>query len=73
MGPRFRHRNFGLSSRSPTRPQDDAAPPLAAHSEEMILMQRPSRHQRAVGRLAFWLGVLATIAAGVIYLYLTHH
>jgi len=70
MGPRFR-RNFGLPPRSPTRPRgEDAAPPLAAHSDEMILAQRSSRHQRGVGRLAFWLCMLATIAAGAIYLYL---
>src|ERR1700746_3224035 len=56
MDSRFR-RNFGLSPRSPQRPgSQDAAPPLAAHSEEMILAQRSSRRQRAVGRLVFWLG-----------------
>jgi hypothetical protein len=70
MGPRFR-RNFGLPSRSPTRPRgEDAAPPLAAHSDEMILAQRSSRHQQGVARILFWLGMLATIAAGVVYLYL---
>ena len=70
MGSRFR-RNFGLSPRSPQRPgSQDAAPPLAAHSEEMILAQRSSRHQRAVGRLVFWLGTLGTIAVGAVYLYL---
>jgi len=66
MSSRFR-RNFGLSSRSPTRPrsQDDAAPPLPAYSEEMILAQR---RRQQVARIIFWLGLLATIAAGVVYL-----
>jgi len=70
MGPRFR-RNFGLPSNSPARHRDeDAAAPLAAHSDEMIVAQRSSRHQRAVARILFWLGMLATIVAGVVYLYL---
>ena len=68
MGPRFR-RNFGLPSRSPTRPRgEDAALPLAAHSDEMILAQHSSHRQRGVARRLFWLGMLATIAAGAIYL-----
>jgi len=70
MGPRFR-RNFGLPSRSPARPPgEDTAAPLAARSDEMILTQGSSRHQRVVGRILFWLGMLATIAAGAVYLYL---
>jgi hypothetical protein len=44
MGSRF-HRNFGLSSRSPTqsRSQDGAAP-LAARPDDMIVVERP-RHR----------------------------
>ena len=70
IGSRSSRRNFGLSS--PTRPRNqDAGSPLAVHSEEMILAPRPRRRQQ-VARILFWLGMLATIAAGVIYLYLTH-
>jgi hypothetical protein len=67
MGSRFRHRNFGLSSRPPTRPRGQDAAPPAAPAGDMILAPRPRRRQQ-VPRMLFWLGALATIAAGVVYL-----
>ena len=71
MGSRF-HRNFGLSSRSPTQSlSQDAAAPLAARPDDMIVVDRPRRRHQVVARILFWLGMLATIAAGVVYLYLT--
>ena len=57
----------GLSYRSPTHHWGDtAAPP--AHRLEEIPAQLPATAAPAGGRLLFWLGILATIAVGVIYL-----
>jgi len=70
VGSRFR-RNFGLPSRSPTRPPgQDAEPPLAARAGDMILAPRPRRRGQVAARILFWLGMLATLAAGMVYLYL---
>jgi hypothetical protein len=69
MGSRFR-RNFGLSSRSPTRAPEYAAP-LAARAGDMILAPRPHRRGQVAARILFWSGMLGTIAGLVVYLYLT--
>jgi hypothetical protein len=70
MGFPFRRRSSGISSRSPPKPQGqgEAVPPRAARSEEMILAQRPAAPSPAGLRMLFWLGIAATIAAGVVYL-----
>lgn len=69
MGLRFRRRNFGLTSRSPTQPGRQDAPTRAPflHSEE-VSARLPAALLSAHGRLFFWVGMLATIAAGVVYL-----
>jgi hypothetical protein len=55
MGFRF-HRNFGLSSRSPTQSlSQDAAAPLAARPDDMIVVDRPRhRHQVVAGYSSGW-------------------
>ncbi|GEM_PF-2887843 len=63
MGSRFR-RNFGLSPRSARSASQVAVVPLAlAAPEEMMLA--PGPHP---SRIFFWAAMLATIAAGVVYL-----
>ena len=70
IGSRFR-RNFGLSAHAPTQPRIQNPAPLAARAGDMILAPRPHRREQVVARILFWLGMLATIAGLVVYLYLT--
>jgi len=71
MGSRFR-RNFGLSSRSPARPRSQDAPNRAPLLRSEEISARLPAAQPAAGRWLLWLGMLATIAAGAVYLYLVY-
>ena len=61
MGSRFRHRNFGLSFRSPTGPRRQDVAPRRQQVPRILFW---------LGMLV-WLGMLGTIAGLVVYLYLT--
>jgi hypothetical protein len=67
MGFRFRRRNFGLTPRWQGRQDAPMRRPFL-RSEE--ISARLPAALPATGRCFIWLGIVATIAAGVVYLYL---